>query len=230
MVKAKITLDPGHGGNDPGAVGPSGTKEKDIALSVARLIPKFLPDGVKAVFTRTQDVDISLEERTKIANDAKAACCVSIHCNGYKNPKPHGTETWHYPNSERGERLANALQSRLVTMLGLVDRGVKQAGFYVLKHTQMPAALVELAFITNPEEEQLLVRDDFQEQAARAVALGISDYLEFNAAPDRPDPWATIPWQKAAAQGVLDGTRPRDPVSREELVVVLDRLGLLDGK
>lgn len=177
----KVMLDPGHGGYDPGAVGPSGVQEKNITLAVALQVADFLASAAEVRLTHKEDVpwddNSDLAARSAMTNEWSADCFVSIHCNSASGPEAHGTETFHYPGSEQGQALANSLQARLINALGLTDRGVKEANFAVLRQTNCPACLAELAFVSNPAEEALLVSPDFQAKAARAIAEGVVDFL-----------------------------------------------------
>jgi len=123
--------------------------------------------------TRIGDEEVSLAKRAEKANNISADYFISIHCNAANSPTAHGTETYHYPGSVKGRALAQAVQQELVSATGLADRGVKEANFYVLRMTAMPAILVELAFLSNPEEERLLATSAFQEKCARAIWAGV---------------------------------------------------------
>ena len=101
---------------------------------------------------------------------------ISIHANSVERPAAHGTEVYHYPGSARGRRLASLLQSRLVAALGTADRGVKEANFQVLRETDCPAVLVEVAFISNEADRQLVTGYAGQLAAAVAIAEGVADY------------------------------------------------------
>ena len=101
---------------------------------------------------------------------------VSIHCNSVANPTAHGTETIHFPASTRGRRLAQDIQTALIAVNGLRDRGVKAMNLAVLRLTRMPAALVELAFLSNPHEAYLLGQNSFRETSAKGIAEGIRVY------------------------------------------------------
>ena len=172
----KVCIDPGHGGTDPGAIGPGGLKEKDVNLIVAKQVADHLSrHGVQAQLTREDDRDISLAERCKASNDFKVDAFVSIHCNAAENQAAHGTETWYV--SPTGKLIAQKVQAELVPALDRADRGVKQGNMYVLKNTKAPAVLTELAFISNAGEEKLLASQDFQGRAAEAVARGVLAYL-----------------------------------------------------
>lgn len=174
-----VCLDPGHGGKDPGAIGPSKTKEADINLKVAMLVAGLLVKEHGVIMTRCDDSTIPLNNRVSIAKDMLADIYVSIHCNGVSNRTANGAETLHYPESKNGEQLAKAIHERFIASTGLRDRGIKERNLYVLRHTPktMPAVMVELAFITNPEEERILLSEEFQKKAANAIAEGIIQYL-----------------------------------------------------
>lgn len=180
-----LCLDPGHGGYDPGAVGPTGLKEKDVTLTVALKVGAYLAGaGAAVVFTRSSDqapwpadINKDLAARCEIANRAGADLFVSIHCNSAVSPNAHGTETYSFRDVGRAADAARMIQTRLVETLGLRDRGTKTANYYVLRHTIMPAVLTELAFISNPQEERLLAQPDFRDKAARAIAGAAAEYF-----------------------------------------------------
>jgi N-acetylmuramoyl-L-alanine amidase len=167
-------------------------REKDVALAVALKVKSMLQPAAEVILTRSGDDDVDLAPRAEVANKAGADCFVSIHCNSAASSAAGGTETYSYPGSENGRRLAASLQKSLAGALRLADRGVKQANFAVLRLTECPAALVELAFISNPQEEALLASQEFQDRAARAVAEGVAAYLGVQlppAPPSGPEDW-----------------------------------------
>lgn len=186
-----IVLDPGHGtaqawgDSDPGAIGPSGVKERDVVLAVAREAARLLGErGATVILTRTEGATpLGLYERADLANRSGAHVFVSIHANSSPSPSLGGTSTYYYVPShltgqqEKRRSLAFSLQRALVARLGLEDKGVRQANFAVLRSTNMPSALVELAFISNPREEQLLADPAFQRQAALAITEGLLDFF-----------------------------------------------------
>ena len=181
----KICIDPGHGGYDPGAVGPTGLKEKDVTLPVAMLLADILrAAGQEVILTRDSDntpwdSDSDLWKRCQIANDYGADIFVSIHINSATNPAATGTETYCVAFGGEGEKIARSVQKELVAALGLPDRGIKAANFYVLTRTAMPAILTELAFINNSAEEYMMRTDDFLRRAAEAIAQGIGNLYGF---------------------------------------------------
>lgn len=187
-LKGKIvTVDPGHGGSDSGAIGPSGVMEKDITLAISKQLEKILKaSGAKVFMTRDNDIDVygpdasarnELMARSKVGNDNHADVFISIHCNSFTTPKPKGTSTYYF--SAAGGELARDIHDEIVQETGLTDRGINKANFFVLKNTYMPAVLVETAFISNPEEETLLKDDAFQAKIAKAIAKGLSDYFKY---------------------------------------------------
>lgn len=173
-----IAVDPGHGGRTSGAVGPSGLRESDVVLDISlRLTEMLRKQGAAVLLTRSGDTTVSLQERVDKANAGKAVLFVSVHANGHENRSANGTET--YYNAQEGRPLAERIQAALIDLLGRRNRGVKQAAFFVLRNATMPAALAEVAFITNPEEEALLSREDFRQSAAQALLAGILAFLEY---------------------------------------------------
>jgi N-acetylmuramoyl-L-alanine amidase len=173
----KICIDPGHGGTDPGAIGksPFVLNEKDVTLSISLFLKKELEEkGHTVVFTRDKDVAVSLADRAKIANQNNADIFISIHCNSYANNQAEGIETWIFPGSTVGEKLAEPVQKSLVTAFPIhKNRGVKEANFQVLRDTDMPAILVECEFISNPTQLKFLADKDNQEKIAQAITSGI---------------------------------------------------------
>lgn len=167
----RIVINGGHcPGIDPGALG-SKTSEAKITQKLMCSTAEYLKQAGCDVMTVQSP---NLADICQVANSWRADLFVSIHCNAC-NHRAKGTETFAYYGSREGDALAHHIQSQIVTSLGTVDRGVKEAGFYVLKHTKCTAALVECAFIDNKGDEQLLIdrMDDF----ARAIARGVTDYV-----------------------------------------------------
>lgn len=179
-LKGKIiVIDPGHGGQDPGAIGLKGTKEKDVTLDIAKRVTAILgARGAKVLMTRSTDKFISLEGRVSFANANKANLFVSIHINSSTIRKPEGIETYYYPRSQAGRNLALKVQAGLITKLGWKNRGTKTASFYVIRHTKMPACLAEIGFISNPVQEDQLRKSPIRQKAAEGVANGVINYLK----------------------------------------------------
>lgn len=181
-----IVIDAGHGGSDTGAVGPTGLTEKEVCLAVALQTEKILQkEGMKVVMTRRTDVDVAGRGASNVGElqarvdktPPQANLFISIHCNAFTNPKSHGMETYHYGASAEGQRLAQLLNDELAKFGGLTNRGVKAANFYVIKRSKCPASLIELAFITNPEEEKLLADAKYQKKVAGAIATAVKKFF-----------------------------------------------------
>jgi N-acetylmuramoyl-L-alanine amidase len=218
-----ILLDPGHGGHDPGAVGPTGLMEKDVVLDVGLRVARMVEEqqlGIKVALTRTTDTFVPLQGRTQLANRQRADLFVSIHANGHARSVSEGVETyflsseatdndarrvaaiengvvrleaaaarqrfdalqsilWDLAQSEfqhESSFLAEVVQDTMTRSLRLVNRGVKQAGFYVLGGAAMPAILIEIGFLTNPREERKLATSEHREALARAIVGGLAEY------------------------------------------------------
>ena len=175
-----ITIDPGHGGQDPGAIGYSDLYEKVPVLKIALKLEKLLEDaGAKVVMTRRKDEFITLEERVKLANKMNSDIFVSIHLNGHRSSTSFGTETFIASRSNSNSQLlAQFIQSSLIEELGTFDRGVKEEELYVLKNTNMPAVLEEVVFISNKKGEDRIMKESFKEKSALAMYKGIIKYFE----------------------------------------------------
>lgn len=173
-----VFLDPGHGGRDPGAIGLDGTPEKELNLKISLLLrDELVKRGYRVIMSRETDVTVDLYDRPEMANASGADIFVSIHNNAYYQ-REHGTEIYWYNSNPGSPKLARAVQRAMREGIGLFDRGVKNhESFVVIKYTTMPAILVEIAFVTNPEEIKLLVDPEFQLRAARAIARGIDLYF-----------------------------------------------------
>lgn len=226
-----VVIDAGHGGKDPGNLGTGRykSKEKDISLDVAlrvgSYIKKQFPE-INVVYTRSTDVFIGLNERTDIANKAKADLFLSIHCNAATNTSAYGVETYALglhknkenlevamkensaifleddyktkyegfdPNSaesiialtimqsaflQQSLSISSYVQQQFKERVGRRDRGVKQAGFLVLRKTTMPSILIELGFLTNKAEEDFLNSEDGKAYMASAIFRGFKDYKD----------------------------------------------------
>ena len=170
-----VHLDFGHGGKDPGALG-QGLKEKDIVLDIGLKTGEILEQrGVKVTYSRTKDEYISPSKRAKMANAQNADIFVSLHTNAYDGDT-RGVEIFHYPNKNEGRKLATSILDNIIkNQLYTRNRGIKTDTFTVLKRTKMTAALVELGFITDFEDANILKNK--QDEFAEAIADGIINYL-----------------------------------------------------
>ncbi len=175
----KIVIDPGHGGEDPGAIGISGIEEKEVNLQIAEQVAELLrQEGYQTLVTRKRDTFIPLERRAQLANQWSADIFISIHANFNYQQRVNGTATYaHWNSTQKNWALAWYVQSETVNRLKLKDNGLKAANFVVLRQTKMPAVLLETAFLSNPREEQLLVDRSFQLKAAKGLVAGIKKYF-----------------------------------------------------
>lgn len=182
-----ITLDAGHGGSDPGAIGSDGTKEKNITLAITKMVKEILEDkGAKVYMTRTTDVDVfgpnasdaeELQARVNVGEKYNSDMFVSLHINSSVNKNVGGFSTYYYPKTDNDLRLAQNIQNKLAANFGVDDLGVRQANFYVIKRISMPAVLVEMCFISNEKELTLMKGQWFQKKTARLIAEGIERYF-----------------------------------------------------
>lgn len=174
-----VAIDPGHGGLDPGAIGVSGTPEKAYNLDIAQRLAKRLESvGIEVTMTRRTDTFVDLDERVQMAVRAGADVFVSVHNNASTSGKGEGTEVFYSPNHRASQRLAELLYDALVDKLSPSGRGVRlRRDLRVLRLAPMPAALVEVAFVDNPEEERRLRDPDFREAAAEAMFGAIVSFL-----------------------------------------------------
>ena len=172
----KVVIDPGHGGSDPGAVGPTGLQEADVNLAISQQLAAYLDDfDIQTRLTRTTDIYIELSYRAAVSNEWNADYFVSIHQNS-NGPSAVGIETLYV--SEAGKALATPIQACMVAATGDVDRGLKyRDDLYVLNATAAPACLAECAFISHPPSEQKLATDEYKSLLAEAIGNGILDHL-----------------------------------------------------
>lgn len=216
----KIVIDAGHGGNDPGAIGKTGLREKQITLDIAKRLNKLLREsGIETVMTRTTDRFIPLSLRADIANNSAADLFISIHANANRVKGLNGFEIYYISpytddykramyaarhahlnienscfssqsdvlkailwdmiyNYNRGQsiKLARSICRNIGSALDTRILGIKAANFYVLKGANMPAVLIEVGFISNPQEESRLKNSYYRQQITEAIAEGIDSY------------------------------------------------------
>lgn len=186
----KITIDAGHGGNDSGAIGPTGIMEKTVTLRIANEVRRLLmAEGATVYMTRDTDTEVSpkganasdieeLQARCDVANQNASDVFVSIHMDSFSSGAAKGTTGYYYSlGSQKSRDLADKVRSGVIDQIGTQSRGTQSCNFYVVKHTDMPATLVEVAFISNPTEEQLLDSEDGIKKAAQGIVDGIADFF-----------------------------------------------------
>ena len=175
----KIFIDPGHGGPEPGAVGPSGLREADVNLRVSLALRNCLREygGAQVMMSRTDNVDLGLGERVTAANNWGADRFISVHHNASVNRDYNATETYAYYYADKtATDMQKKVHNRLLEGLGLRDGQARTAGFYVLRNTSMPAILTEASYISNPYEEARLRDMGYTWREAYYIYLGIADH------------------------------------------------------
>lgn len=186
-----VVIDAGHGGTDGGAVGrKTGITESEINLQYAQTLKEVLQNlGINVVMTRTDLNGLyspfasnkkkdDMEKRKQIIEESGADLVVSVHMNAFPLSSSRGAQVFYGLNNQRGEALAASVQTRLQDVSSYAREGVKEGDFYILNCTSLPGILVEFGFLSNAEEEALLVSEDYRKQMCDAVALGILNFYE----------------------------------------------------
>jgi N-acetylmuramoyl-L-alanine amidase len=187
-----IALDPGHGGPDGGAQSKDGTVEKDINLNISLHLRDYLQEaGALVVMTREDDKDLAdsstkgyskrktedLMNRAQFINQQKSDLFLSVHVNSIPSTKWSGAQTFYYPNHKDSIVLATFIQEELKTNLNNTERIAKPVGnVFLLKTLQMPSALIEVGFLSNPEEADKLKSRNYQKKLAAAIYQGVLRY------------------------------------------------------
>lgn len=174
-----VVLDAGHGGEDGGTVEQAAT-EKEINLAVVLKLKELLEEqGIRVVLTRDKDIFMKLEERVQIANGEKADLFISIHCNYYeKDSSIYGLECYYCKSGEEGKHYAERIMETIEESKNIVSRNVKPADYYILKNTTVPAVLVEIGYLSNYNERNQLMSEEYQEKLAGELVKGIVKGME----------------------------------------------------
>ena len=188
-----IVIDPGHGGPDGGAVGKDNTVEKDITLKVSKMLLRYLQQaGALVYLTRETDRDLASDDtkglsrrksedirnRLKFIEEKKPDFFLTIHLNALPSERWRGAQTFYYPSFDENKHLAEMIQDEIRRNLENTDRKpLKIDGIYLLKHAEAPGALVEIGFLSNVEERELLKKEDYQQQMAASIYQGILRYV-----------------------------------------------------
>lgn len=172
-----IVIDAGHGGRDVGAIGASGTYEKNFTYRTMRELKKELAMlGAEVVMTRERDQFVSLESRTSLANIADTDAFISIHYNSFPQaPEVTGIATYYY--HEQSKELARFVQESLINETGANNRKALSEDYHVIKQSFNPSILIELGFISNSVKEQLLETNSYQKQLVSGIITGLTKYL-----------------------------------------------------
>ena len=189
--KPLVVIDAGHGGFDPGKVGIDGQLEKDINLSIAEKLKAYLEaSDVNVVMTRDTDTGLyqsgdshkkvsDMRRRCDIINEARPDLVVSIHQNSYHQEEINGGQVFYYKTSQNGKRLAEILQKRFDYVLGEANRRVAKSNdnYYLLLHVKEPIVIMECGFLSNRKEAKPLESEDYQDQMAWTIHMGVMEYL-----------------------------------------------------
>lgn len=242
-TKYTVCLDPGHGPDTVNGSPDGSYKEREFAWDMyTRIRPLLERHGVNVICTRTEDTKPSLTARCEVSNRAGADLFVSLHSNaeggsGWGTARGLLVYTSSGPMTAKRNVAATAIVNR-AHEAGVLLHGsgvAHQIEYTVLAKTDAPAVLIEYGYHTTREDVDLLKNSSYRDRLAEATASGVCDFLDIawtaesgGEGTDAPaSDWAAEAWRKASDKGVLDGTRPTDPVTRQELAVVLDRLNLI---
>lgn len=244
----KIAYDAGHGKNTPGKRSPNDEREWTFNNAVVTAFERELSKYKNVELLRTDDktgvTDVPLATRTNAANTWKADCYISFHHNALKDDgiyRTHtGVETFVYSlkNDVESVKLAKVLHPEVVKAYGLRDRGIKEANLHICRETKMPAILIEGGFmdssidITKLRSNAVLTNCGVYvaQELAKYLGLALKDEVKpptVSKVDDSPSSWAKEAWEKATKAKVVDGTRPKSAITREEVIVILDRLNLI---
>jgi N-acetylmuramoyl-L-alanine amidase len=179
-----IAIDPGHGGYDPGSTS-NGLLEKDVVLEIALYLRDYLQQGgARVIMTRDEDRDflitaagpkkrLDFSNRLKIVEDGGADFIVSIHANYIASPRWRGSQLFYQEGCSVGKKMAECIQAELTRVLKNTDRLARSGNYYMLREGSMPGVVVEVGFLSNPEEAALLGTASYQKKIAWAIYLGI---------------------------------------------------------
>jgi N-acetylmuramoyl-L-alanine amidase len=171
-----VALDAGHGGRDPGAIGPTGLREAEVVLDIAQRVRDLLSqDGVHVLMIRDSDATVELDDRTRLAREGGATAYVSIHTNASTRAAVNGTETYYL--TPQSLALAQMIQDELGAVLGIPSRGIRTANFIVLRDNDAPSVLVEAAYISHADDEARLRDQGFRQEVAEAIHRAIMRFL-----------------------------------------------------
>ncbi|MCS7458730.1 N-acetylmuramoyl-L-alanine amidase [Paenibacillus doosanensis] len=246
---AKIVVDAGHGGSDPGAVGVNGLYEKTVNLDIARKLKDFLTQqGYEVAMSRTDDTYVSLKDRVDFTNAQHADLFVSVHANSYFDPASRGAMVLYYDSAypqadypaspqmaaltPESRKLAQSVLDKFVETTGTSSLGLMESSVYVVRMGTIPSILVETAFLSNAQDADLLASDKARTQMAKAIALGIENYMPLDGKSavftDIRGHWASEPIARLQQLGIIDGVgsqfQPDRELTRAEWVTLLDRV------
>lgn len=186
-----VVIDAGHGGRDAGASGKSGTKEKDINLSISKKLKRYIEEsGGVAIMIREEDNGLysidspnkkkeDMKNRKQIIEESEADIFISIHLNSFPQAQYYGAQVFYFKDSEVSRQFAKIMQQELRRVLDRNNERVEKstAEYFILKGNEIPSILIECGFLSNAEEERLLSQDEYQEKIAWSIYTGIMRFF-----------------------------------------------------
>ena len=190
MSNKRIVIDSGHGGIDPGKKSDDGILEKDVNLAIAFKLKRLEAAGISVTMTRSDENGLyqesdsnkkiaDMKKRCSIIEESNANAVISIHQNSFQSSSVKGAQVFYYKHSAQGKLLAECIQNSFKQNIDETNKREAKADttYYMLIHTKVPTVIAECGFLSNPEEAQLLVTEEYQEKVALALYNGIIDYL-----------------------------------------------------
>jgi N-acetylmuramoyl-L-alanine amidase len=253
-LAAKIVVDAGHGGTDPGAVGINGLQEKTVNLDIAQKLKNQLASkGYDVVMTRSTDVFVPLADRVEFTDKQDADLFVSIHANSYTSSSARGSMVLYYDNAnpnpqypaseqmkaltKMSKSLAQKVLDSILDKVGTIDKGLLPSSAYVVRMGSIPSILVETAFLSNSKDADLLANPDNRTLFASAIEMGIEAYLPPKQKPSSPQDklpdisghWAEQAVLRLSKQGIIEGGtgnrfQPDRALTRAEWVALISRV------
>lgn len=186
-----IVIDPGHGGIDPGSIGyKTKVKESDLNLKLSKMLSKKLEDvGINIVMTRSDENALAegtgksfkkkdMELRKEIIKRVRPNMVLSLHHNSYTRHDLRGAQVFYDKTSEISRQIADCIQSEFIENLEKSSKTTSPGDYYMLKCTYAPSVIVECGFLSNEEEEKLLLSEDYQEKIVDSIYKGIMNFLQ----------------------------------------------------
>lgn len=187
-----IVIDAGHGGRDDGCSGVSGSKESEINLKIAKSLKNLLEEyGIKVVMTRsdgnalydanaTNFKESDMQNRIKVINDADPHMVISIHQNSFTDSSVKGAQAFYQENEDKSKLFAESVQSQLLSQLPEAKKECNVGDYYLLKESKYPAIIVECGYLTNAQEESLLITEEYQDRVAYSIMCGVVKYFDLS--------------------------------------------------
>ncbi|MFD2670491.1 N-acetylmuramoyl-L-alanine amidase [Marinicrinis sediminis] len=245
LYAATVVIDPGHGGRDPGAIGINGLYEKEVNLSISKMVAEELQRrGYDIIMTRDHDKYLSLQDRVSFTNKQKADIFVSIHANAFHSSSLKGTMVLYYDDNypqasypaswemrqltPKSKMLAQSVLSEAVSQTNMVNKGLIPSAVYVVRMGKIPSILVETGFLSNMQDATRLADPSFRKKMALAIVDGIESYMPLSFR-DLRGHWATDSILRLKDEGYVNGVaenifQPNRAMTRAEFMAFMDRV------